>query len=148
MQVHEYTSLDAVGLRELILAGEVTASEVEAVARHAIESANPDLNALTQPLFEESLTSESGGPLGGVPFLIKDSGPCARGVSFTLGSRSIRGAVAALDHDLMARFRSAGLATPGQGTAPELGSSFARSAVDEAPAADPRGLTREVVATA
>jgi amidase len=32
VELHEYASLDAVGLRELIGAGEVSATEVEAVA--------------------------------------------------------------------------------------------------------------------
>jgi len=48
-----------------------------------------------------------------VPFVIKDSGPFARGVSFAYGSRAIRG-VADEDHELMRRFRRAGLTAVGQ----------------------------------
>ncbi len=76
-------------------------------------------------MFEWALDHRADGVLGGVPFLIKDSGPFARGVSFTLGSRAIRGAVPAVDHELMARFRGAGHAALGQTTVPEFGLSFA-----------------------
>ncbi len=144
MELHEYASLDAVGLRELIRAGEVSAAEVEAVARRALHLADADLNALALPLFEPALDHEPDGPLAGVPFLIKDSGPFARGVPFALGSRSIRGAVALVDHDLMARFRAAGLVTLGQTTAPELGLSFSTEPVKHGPTRNPWALDRGV----
>ena len=144
MNLREYASLDAVGLRALIRAGEVTAVEVEEVAREAIEAANTELNALTLPLFAPALEHEADGPLGGVPFLIKDSGPFARGVPFALGSRSIRGATAMVDHDLMARFRAAGLVTLGQTTAPELGLAFATESVLRGVTRNPWDLARGV----
>jgi amidase len=144
VELYEYAGLDAIGLAELIRSGEVTASEVEELARRAIETVNGDLNALTQPLFESPLGYAPDGPLAGVPFLIKDSGPFARGVSFTLGSRSIRHAVAAVDHELMARFRAAGLATLGQTTAPELGLSFATESVRYGRTRNPWSLERGV----
>jgi amidase len=144
MELHEYASLDAVGLRELIRTGKVSAAEVEAVARDALESAGAELNALTRPLFEPALDHEPGGPLAGVPFVIKDSGPFARGVRFTLGSRGIRGAVALVDHDLMARFRAAGLVTLGQTTAPELGLSLATESLRYGPTRNPWAPDRGV----
>jgi len=91
LELHEYTRFDAVGLSELIRAGEVTATEVESVAREAIAQADADLGALTLPMFDPALDHRTDGPLAGVPFVIKDSGPFAKGVPFTLGSRSIRG---------------------------------------------------------
>jgi amidase len=144
VELHDYVSLDAVGLRELIRAREVSAAEVETVARHAVDLADAELNALTRPLFEPALEHEPDGPLAGVPFVIKDSGPFARGVSFTLGSRSIRGAVALVDHDLMTRFRAAGLVTLGQSTAPELGLSFSTEPVAYGPTRNPWTLDRGV----
>ncbi|WP_345764805.1 amidase [Diaminobutyricibacter sp. McL0608] len=99
-------------------------AEVEAAARDAVTSVADELGALTQPLFESALAYDADGPLGGVPFVIKDSGPFARGVSFAFGSRAIRG-VADQDHELMRRFRRAGLAAIGQTCAPELSLSFA-----------------------
>ncbi|MGH3714751.1 MAG: amidase family protein, partial [Micromonosporaceae bacterium] len=144
LHLHEYASRDAVALRELIRAREVTAAEVEATARAAIEYADAELNALTYPLFDTALDADPDGPLGGVPFLIKDSGPFARGVPFALGSRAIRGAVAWDDHDLMTRFREAGLVTLGQTTAPELGLSFATESVKHGPTRNPWAPDRGV----
>ena len=86
---------------------------------------NGDLNALTLPLFDPALGADPAGAFAGVPFLIKDSAPFARGVPFFLGSRSVRGAVASADHPTMARFRAAGLVAVGQTTAPEYSLSFA-----------------------
>ena len=142
LELHEYTGLDAVGLSELIRAGEVTATEVEAVARVAITQADADLGALTLPMFDPALDHRSDGPLAGVPFVIKDSGPFAKGVPFTLGSRSIRGAVAGVDHELMSRFRSAGLVALGQTTAPEFGLNFATEPVRYGPTRNPWALDR------
>jgi amidase len=122
----------------------VSAAEVEGVARRALEYAHADLNALTLPLFDQALDHEPDGPLGGVPFVIKDSGPFARGVPFALGSRSIRGAVAMVDHDLMTRFRAAGLVTLGQTTAPEMGLSFSTEPVQHGPTRNPWALDRGV----
>ncbi len=122
----------------------MTAAEVEQVARLALERADADLNALTRPLFDPSLAHEPDGPLGGIPFVIKDSGPFAQGVPFTLGSRSINGAYAVVDHDLMARFRAAGLAALGQSTAPEFGLSFATESVRYGPTRNPWDLERGV----
>ncbi|MEP6478260.1 MAG: amidase family protein [Rhodoglobus sp.] len=142
MQLHEYAALDATGLAALIRDGQVTAVEVEAVAREAITRVNTDLNALTGALFEQSLTAEPGGVFGGVPFLVKDSGPFARGVPYAFGSRGIRGAVARNDHPLMTRFRAAGLVTLGQTTAPELGCNFATEALRYGVTRNPWALDR------
>ncbi|GAA3240805.1 amidase [Actinocorallia longicatena] len=142
MDLHEYAALDAVGLRELIVSRQVSAAEVEDVARRALGRADEELNALTMPPFETALDHDPDGPLGGVPFLIKDSGPFARGVPFTFGSRGVLGAVAAEDHDLMRRFRAAGLAGLGQTTAPELGLNFTTESVRYGPTRNPWALGR------
>ncbi|MFC9788530.1 amidase [Rhodococcus sp. NPDC127528] len=144
MELYEYAGLDAVGLRALIRTGEVTAAEVEALARRALAAADADLNALTLPLFEPALTSAPDGPLAGVPLVVKDSGPFARGIPFTLGSRALRGAVAGVDHEMMSRFRAAGLVTLGQTTAPELGLSFATETVRYGPTRNPWAPDRGV----
>jgi amidase len=67
---------------------------------------------LTFPLLDEPQKYDAGGRFAGVPFLVKDSSPLARGMPFTLGSRAIRGAVAMEDHQLTTSFRTAGLAAP------------------------------------
>ncbi|WP_018558287.1 MULTISPECIES: amidase family protein [unclassified Streptomyces] len=131
-------------MRELIRSREVGAGEVEAVARRALEAAGAELNSLTLPLFDPAPAYREGGPFGGVPFVVKDGGPFLRGVPFTLGSRALRGAVADADHDLMARFREAGLVALGQSTAPEFGLSFATEPVRYGPTRSPWDPARGV----
>jgi len=144
VDLHEYSRYDAVGLRELIEAGEVTAVEVETVAREAIEAANAVVNGLALPVFSPALDHDPDGPFGGVPFLIKDSGPMAAGVEFTIGSRSLRGVRAPHDTDLMRRFRAAGLVTLGSTTVPELCLSFATEPVSTGPTRNPWDPARGV----
>ena len=144
MDLTEYAALDAVGLSAALGSGAVSAAEVESLARRAVDAVNPDLNALAQPLFDPALAHEATGPFAGVPFLIKDSGPFARGVRFALGSRSIQGAVAEVDHELMARFRAAGLVAIGQSTAPEFGLNFATEPLTTGPTRNPWARDRGV----
>ncbi|WP_020673970.1 amidase [Amycolatopsis nigrescens] len=145
MEPHEYTRYDAIGLRELIVAGEVTAAEVEAAARQALAVADKAVNGLAMPVFSPALEHAGDGPLTGVPFLIKDSGPIAQGVPFFIGSRSLGdGVIASHDHDLMKRFRAAGLVTLGLTTTPEMGLSFSTEAVKHGPTRNPWNPERGV----
>lgn len=144
LELRDYCGQDAVGLASLIRTRQVSAAEVEDTARRAVAAVNDDLNALTRPLFEPAQGYQTDGPLAGVPFLVKDSGPFARGVPFTLGSRGIRGAVTGMDHELMARFRAAGLTAIGQTTTPELSFSFATESAMYGVTRSPWDLTRGV----
>jgi amidase len=144
VELREYAERDAVGLRSLIAAGEVTAAEVEDAARNALAVANAELNGLALPLFSPALEHAGDGPLAGVPFLIKDSGPMAAGVPFCCGSRSLRDVTAQHDSDLMTRFRAAGLVTLGLTTVPEMCISFATESVRYGPTRNPWDLERGV----
>ena len=144
LKISEYAGLDATALAALIFEGRVRADEVEEAARTAVAEVNDDLNALTLPLFEPALGSEPTGVFAGVPFVIKDSAPFARGVPFGLGSRSVHGAVAAADHPMMTRFRAAGLVTIGQTTAPEYSLSFATESLRHGVTRNPWALDRGV----
>ncbi|WP_026411058.1 amidase [Actinomadura oligospora] len=144
MELHEYARYDAIGLRRLIRAGEVTAEEVEGAAREALTVANDKVNGLALPVFGPALEHAENGPFSGVPFLIKDHGPVAKGVPFTLGSRALQGVVAQHDTDLMARFRAAGLVTLGLTTVPEMAISFSTESVRYGPTRNPWDLDRGV----
>ncbi len=144
LDLRDYCRQDAVGLAALIRSRQVSAAEAEDAARRAVAAVNDDLNALTRPLFQPAQGYQPDGPLAGVPFLVKDSGPFARGVPFTLGSRGIRGAVTGRDHELMARFRAAGLAAIGQTTTPEMSFSFATESAMYGVTRSPWELTRGV----
>ncbi|WP_188195220.1 amidase [Nonomuraea sp. SYSU D8015] len=137
MELHEYARYDALGLRNLIKAGEVTAGEVEAAARQALAVANAEVNGLALPVFAPALDHAADGPFAGIPFLIKDHGPVAKGVPFFLGSRALPGIAPQHDTDLMARFRAAGLVTLGLTTSPEMCVSFSTEPVRFGPARNP-----------
>jgi amidase len=67
MRHDEYAHYDAVGLRQLMVSGEMSAAEIVSVAQEAIAWANERVNGLTQS-FEAPLAYDADGPLGGVPF--------------------------------------------------------------------------------
>lgn len=144
MEIHEYARHDALGLAELIRSGAVSAKEVELVAREALAEADAAVNGLVGPLLDEPLWHADSGPFAGVPFLLKDHGPVAAGVPFTIGSRALKGAVAQRDTELMTRFRMAGLSTLGVTTVPEMAISFATESVRYGRTRNPWDLTRGV----
>ena len=81
----------------------------------------PSSTRLALPLFSPALDHAADGPLAGVPFVIKDSGPMARGRAVLHREPQPRRASRRCDSDLMTRFRAAGLVALGLTTVPELG---------------------------
>jgi amidase len=106
--------------------------------------ADAGVNGLALPLFTPALDHAETGPFSGVPFLIKDIGPVAQGIPFSLGSRALQGAVARHDSDLMARFRAAGLVALGLATVPEMAISSSTESVRYGPTRNPWDLERGV----
>jgi amidase len=137
MRADEYIHHDAVGLRELMVSGEVTADEVEAAARTALDEADARVNGLAAPPFTPALGHDPDGPLAGVPFLYKDVGPMAAGVPFHGGSRAVPDIRPDHDSDLMRRVRAAGLKTLGVTTTPELGMSLTTEPLRTGPTRNP-----------
>ncbi|QKV90650.1 amidase [Streptomyces sp. NA02950] len=123
MKLSEYVSFDAVGLADLVARGEVTPAELEAAALEAVRVVNPRINAVAET-WPADEAQEEGGPLAGVPFLIKDLGVAMAGKRMELGSRLAAGHVAGADSSLMRRFRQAGLVTLGRTTTPEMAYSI------------------------
>jgi len=144
VELREYAQYDAVGLSDLVRSNEIAAAEIETVARRALEVADAELNGLASPLLSPALNRAEDGPFAGVPFLIKDSGPMAEGVPFSIGSRSLEGLVAGHDTELMRRFRAAGLVTLGLTTVPEMAISFATESVKHGPTRNPWAVQRGV----
>src|SRR3954463_10373719 len=140
----EYAGYDAIGLGQLIAAREVTIAEVEAVARRALEAANARVNGLAAPPFAPALEHANDGPLSGVPCLIKDFGPMAKGVPFFCGSRGVPGVRPDHDSHLMIRVRAAGLVTLGLTTAPEVGTSLPPEPLRTGPTRNPWNRERSV----
>jgi amidase len=120
MQPADYAEHDGLGLKELIDDGQVSSEEVRDAALRALEEVNPRLNALVGEPFDD-VPHDAAGPLGGVPFLVKDLVCMIEGKPIEWGSRLMQGFVAPIDSFLMARFKAAGLRTLGKTATPEMG---------------------------
>lgn len=140
MKLDEYSSYDAMGLAQLVAAGEVTAAELSELARAAADAVNPSINAIIEhwSIDDSGYAAPAGsGPLAGVPFLVKDLALSMAGKRVELGSRLARGLVAPSDSSLMTRFREAGLVTIGRTTTPEMAFSTTTESIMQGPTRNP-----------
>ncbi len=125
MAFSEYGDYDALGLAELVRAGQVSAEELleEALAR--IEATNPRLNAVTvqaAALARQAIAAGlPEGPFTGVPMLLKDLGQCCSGLPLTNGSRFSSAQPPGYDGNLTKRYKRAGLVIHGRTAASEFG---------------------------
>ncbi|MEO8448407.1 MAG: amidase family protein [Gemmatimonadota bacterium] len=142
MDLRDYCALDATALADLIRSRQVSAAQVEAVARSAIEAVNPRLNAIVGSLFDKPLDANSSGRFAGVPFVVKDLVAHAAGVPYEVGSRLARGLVMPHDTALMAKFRGAGLSILGRTNTPEFGINASTEPVANGPTRNPWDVTR------
>ena len=125
MNQSDYLARDSVGLAALIAAREVSAAEVTDAALTRLEAVNPRLNAVTVTLADQARaqvkTGTPAGPLGGVPYLIKDLGAQMAGVPTTAGSWLMGDPPAAADSAIVSAYRAAGLVILGKTNTPEFG---------------------------
>ncbi len=142
VRVTEYVNFDAVGLAELVAAGEVTPAELVAAAREAAQAVDPRINAVVETWPTDDEPEPGSAPLAGVPFLIKDIGVAMAGRRTELGSRLAAGLVAGADSALMRRLRRAGLVTFGRTATPELAYSITTEPVLYGPTRNPWDPTR------
>ena len=125
MALSEYGACDALGLAELVRAGQVSAEELleEALAR--VEASNPKLNAVTvhaEVLARRAIAAGlPEGPFTGVPLLLKDLGQCCAGLPLTNGSRLSSPQAPDYDGNLTKRYKRAGFVIHGRTAAPEFG---------------------------
>jgi len=119
--------MDATAQAELVSTGQASPRELVDAAIERIEKLDGQLNAVVTPLFETARAAAdgepAGGPLAGVPFVLKDLGALSRGDPYTSGLKALRQAGYVADHDsvLTERFRAAGLICVGRTNTPELG---------------------------
>ena len=104
----EYDQLDGLAMAGLVRTGQLTAAELTEAAIARAESVNPRLNAIILNLFEPARARAAAGlpagPLGGVPFLLKDFGAAYAGAPHTSGSRALRHFVPGEDAELVRRW--------------------------------------------
>lgn len=124
MHADEYRRYDAIGLADLVRAGEVTPHELLKAARERLRQ-SAALNAVVLDLGERAERQlDEGLPdaaLSGVPFLLKDLGQNLAGTVTSAGSRLFRDALADHDSTLVQRYLRAGLVFCGKTNTPELG---------------------------
>ena len=124
MPIAEYAHADAVGLADLVRRKEVTPAELVESAIEVIERYNPTLNAVIHRMDDAARAAASqpaNGPLGGVPFVLKDIGAHCAGAPHCDGSRILRDHIADSDTELVVRFKRAGLIICGKTNTPEFG---------------------------
>ncbi len=138
---------DAVGWAAAIRDGEVTPRELVEAARAHADAVNPWLNAIVTPLWERALDAADdpacpGGPLAGVPCMVKDLTVTLAGVRHTAGSRLGRHVIAERDSNYARRLLDAGLLIAGVTNTPEFGGSYGSESVLFGPARNPWDLRR------
>jgi Asp-tRNA(Asn)/Glu-tRNA(Gln) amidotransferase A subunit family amidase len=119
-----YRRHDAVGLAALVAAREISPGALLETAVTAAERLDPAINALSQKLYDHGRAAIEaglpGGPLAGVPFLLKDAGADLAGTPTMLGARILKDHIAEADSTLVARYKAAGLVIFGKTTTPEF----------------------------
>src|SRR5690606_7132113 len=124
MRFDEYRAYDAVGLAELVAAGEVRPIELPELALARCAEVDPELDALTLLLEAPARKRAAGrleGPFAGVPFLIKDLLQDYAGFPTSAGTGPLRGVPAAEHSIVVRRWLDAGLVIFGKTTTPEFG---------------------------
>jgi Asp-tRNA(Asn)/Glu-tRNA(Gln) amidotransferase A subunit family amidase len=125
MRFDEYRRHDATALAGLIAKGEVSAKEVLETAIARAEQVNPAINAIVHKQYDRARSAVAaglpGGPLQGVPFLIKDLGFLDKGEPARLGSSLFKDFVADHDSAYVTRCKKAGLVIMGRSSTPEFG---------------------------
>ena len=128
MKLRDYAALDAVALAALVRSGELAAIEVTEAAIAAIETLDPQLNALVLRDFDRARDAASKVqrdlPLAGVPFLIKDIGVYVEGWPTTMSSRFYADAKPRPDSEIVRRWRAAGTVFLGKTNTPEFADDF------------------------
>jgi amidase len=107
---------------------EVSALELVDAAIARLQSA-PELNVLVYEDFDAAraaaVAAPPGGPLAGVPFLLKDLGEPQAGLPERMGSRALRDHIATYTSWSVERYLSAGLIVCGRTNTPEFGNHCA-----------------------
>jgi len=121
----EYDSYDALGLGELVRAGQVRSADLVDECISRIEKVNPRINAVVFDLFDaaraRSADGFGDGPFAGVPFLVKDLIQRIPGVPTQEGSNFFKGWTPTDETNLYRRWLDAGVVPVAKTATSELG---------------------------
>jgi amidase len=116
-----FASLDATATAALIRSGNVSAAQIQDAAAHRLTTANPDLNALTTPIFaDEEYPGQPDAPFSGVPILIKDNESLS-GTQTSHGSHAVPRHIASTTSPFVSQLRELGFTILAKTTLPEFG---------------------------
>ncbi|UUQ65544.1 amidase family protein [Pseudomonas fuscovaginae UPB0736] len=120
---------DGMGLAEWVRRGDVQPGELLEAVIDRIERVEPQLNAVSERLYDSARQTAAalprgGGVFAGVPTLMKDLFSPINGAAMTNGSRALGECRADFDAEIVSRYRRAGCLILGSSTSPEFGTSF------------------------
>lgn len=121
MRLEEYTRCDATDLAGLVASGEVTPAEVQELALAAHEAVHPRINAVAGVHPQDPAGLGGGGPLAGVPFMVKDLFHGMAGVPCGNGSRLTEDWTVPHSTQIHRRALAAGMTSVGRTTTSEFG---------------------------
>lgn len=121
MRLDEYSRFDAIGLSELVAAGEVTPAELQQCALDAHEQVHPLINAVVEVHPQDPALLSSSGPLAGVPTMVKDLFHGQAGLPCGNGSRLAADWIVPQRTQIYARAAAAGMTSIGRTTTSEFG---------------------------
>ena len=143
MNFDEYRQYDALGLKALLDAGDVSAKELHQLALGSIQKLNPHLNFLVSDAPQEARRAlhelDPQLPFAGVPFLVKE-GVGMSGQPLSLGCRLGKNLKSTTDSEVVKRLKKTGLVILGSTNAPELGCSSSTESLLHGPARNPWNL--------
>ena len=143
----DYERYDALGLAGLVRRKEVTPGELLDAAIERVEARNPAVNAVVMKRYDYARQAIADGlpdgPLGGVPFLMKDLTSPVAGMAMTRGSAFFAGTPpATVDSEHVKRLKRAGLVLFGRTNTCELGLSLTCEPRLYGPTCNPWDVTR------
>lgn len=130
MNYNEYIQYDGLGLAQLVQQKHIQAHELLELAINRSQVVNPQLNAITIPIFEQAraklqITTPAipQGAFAGVPFLLKDLHQDYAGVASSYGSNSLKRKhyIADQTAEIVKRWEKTGVSIFGLTNTPEFG---------------------------
>ena len=140
MTPEEYASHDALGLKELLDRGEVSAAELHDIAQQGIEALDPILNFMVARSSEEAQRAlnemNPNAPFAGIPMLVK-GGVGMTGQPVAPACRLGEGLMCHEDSEFVSRLKQAGFVILGSTNIPEACNSLTTESLHAGAARNP-----------
>lgn len=152
MEIDDFLNLPGHQMRESMVRGDVTCTQIISATLHRIRVRNQHLNAVISTCEESALQAAAAvdhkiaqgnslQALEGVPLLVKDN-ICTEGVLTTCGSRMLHNYVPPLDATAVKRLKAAGMILVGKANLDQFGMGSSTENSAYGPTHNPYDLTR------